>query len=521
MITPDKAPDTQGEAAMALRPHAQSSDLLFGYDPNRDLPKNHLARLIDQVVDEVIKTGGMRGGPGRPGYDPRVCMKVLMYGYAVGIRSSRQMEQQCRENLAFLYLVRDDRPSYRSLCRARVEYNGLMKAVWLATFAVARDLGMERLGRLAVDSTKIQANVSSDSVVAQTEFDALLKELDEIEEEAKRVDAEEDRDGGGIDTTVTAEVKTDQMRDIVRRVRKQMTREKRGEKGEPEPRRPVTARMLERVRKGKETLKKAKEDGRKHVSLTDPDAEMMPAGRDRRIHPCHSLEVAVDNGLVVVSQSTQERNDNNRLVMIIEEAKKTGDVFGADADSGYYSGDTIARLLLDDMDVCVPTSFTARDLQRRLPIGTTRQKQTGSVSFEYDAEKDVFRCPQGKELRYNGVEQNNGQLVRSYRVVGTCEGCPLKKDCMKDPKAKRRTIRRGAHHDLLMEHQERFAHDDFQERYRKRGAAVETVFAFTRTAMGVTRWLLRGAERVAHEVSLVRLAYRLRKLHKVWAIGVT
>jgi transposase len=521
MVVRDQALDAQGEAAMGLRRHAPAHDWLIGYDPNRDLPKNHLVRLIDRVVDEVIQTGGMREGKGRPGYDPRMCMKVLMYGYAVGIRSSRQLEQQCRENLAFLFVAREDAPSYRTLCRARVEYEELMEAVWIATFAMASELGIERVGKLTVDSTKIRANVSSDSVVEEREYAALLGELKKIVEEADRVDAQEEREGTGIDWKVPVEVKNDQMRDIVRRVRKQLTREKRGQESDPGQKRPVTARMLARVRGAQETLKEAIKQGRKHVSLTDPDAQMMPTGRDGRIRPGHSWEVAVDNGLVVVAQSTQERNDNTRLPIILEEAKKTGAVHGMDGDSGYYGGDLIAQLLGEGIDVCVPSSFTARDLQRGLPVGTTRQTQTGSVSFEYDPIQEVYRCPQGKVLRKHGIERNNGQVVTSYRVVGTCQGCPLAKDCLTSPKAKRRTIKRGAHHDLLMTHQERFAETDYQERYRNRGAVVETVFAFTRTTLGVTRWLLRGADRVARESALLKIAYRLRKFHILWAAGVT
>jgi transposase len=75
---------------------------LIGFDPYRDLPPDHLARLGDQVVDETVKPPKRPDGPGQPPFDPRLCLKVLVYGYATGMRSSRRLEQACQEKLAFL-----------------------------------------------------------------------------------------------------------------------------------------------------------------------------------------------------------------------------------------------------------------------------------------------------------------------------------------------------------------------------------------------------------------------------------
>jgi transposase len=510
-----------GDTAMALRPHPPSSDRLFGYDPNHVVAKDHLARLIDQVVDEVIERG-MSWGRGRPAYDPRMTVKILMYGYAIGLRSSRQLEQQCRENLVFLYLTRGDGPSYRTLCRVRVECRELLEAVWVSLFTVADEHGMHRLGKIVVDSTKIRANVSSDSVVEQKEYEPLLQVLDQILKEADEVDAREEQEGADTDVTV-GKVEKDQMRDIVRRARGIWKRAKEGEEVSSGEKAKLTTRMRARVREAIETIEQAQAQKRKHVSLTDADARMMPEGRDGRIHLCHSFEVAVDNSLVVVGQSTHNETDNDRLPMVIEQAHKhePQGVKAADADSGYYSGDVIAKLLIAGIDVCVPDSFTARDLREKLDVGTTRAKSTGSVAFEYDSEKDLYRCPPGNELRFEGVDQMKGQLVRVYKAVRSCEACELAHACLKVPGAKRRTLKRGAHHDLLIDHQQRFADADYQERHRNRGQAVETVFGFLRATLGYGRWFLRGASRVACEAVLFKSAYQLRKIHKVWVPGAT
>jgi hypothetical protein len=100
------------------------------------LSNRHLARLVDSVVEEAVLPEPKPAQPGCPAYAPRLLAKVLIYGYAIGIRSSRQLERQCHENLAFLFLTRGDTPSYRTLCFFRVEQKDLLEEVFVGLFAV-------------------------------------------------------------------------------------------------------------------------------------------------------------------------------------------------------------------------------------------------------------------------------------------------------------------------------------------------------------------------------------------------
>ena len=86
-----------------------------------ELPEDHLARLVEQVVEEFVVPAPKAPSKGNPEYDPRLCAKVLIYGYPTGTRSSRQLERLCQENLAYLYLCRGDAPScgHASLARLR------------------------------------------------------------------------------------------------------------------------------------------------------------------------------------------------------------------------------------------------------------------------------------------------------------------------------------------------------------------------------------------------------------------
>lgn len=122
------------------RRHDSPSPLLIGYDPYVDLPKDHLARLVEMIVEASLVTE-QGAHPGQPEFDRRLCLKVFMYGYATGVRSFRQLEKQCRESLPYLFLTRGDTPSYRTLCSFRVNRRSLLEQVWNGMFALAGDIG--------------------------------------------------------------------------------------------------------------------------------------------------------------------------------------------------------------------------------------------------------------------------------------------------------------------------------------------------------------------------------------------
>ena len=190
---------------MSYRPHPSPTHMLFGYDPLRDLPADHFARLVEQVVEDSITPPRRPRGPGQPAFDPRLCIKVLVYGYATGQRSSRQLERLCDESLPYLYLTRGDAPSYRTLCTVRVEQGELIERVWVGLFAVAREAGLQRLGHIVVDSTKLRAAASPEAVVPADEYAALRAELAAILAEAAALDEQEEQEGRPGNTRLSFE----------------------------------------------------------------------------------------------------------------------------------------------------------------------------------------------------------------------------------------------------------------------------------------------------------------------------
>ena len=555
---------------MPYRRHAPPTPLLIGYDPVRDLPPDHLARLVEYVVEAtVVPTGRVRAA-GQPPYDPRLCLKVLIYSYCTGVRSSRLMQRHCRESLPYLFLTRGEHPSYRTLCSARVQLGDALEAVWLGLFAIAAEVGIERLGRITVDSTKLRANASPEAVVKAEEYAALRAELERIQAEIAAQDTREEQEEGAGRTELGKTVPAEQMRDILRRVRRQRQTARPTMAAPPPPpgggttetppaagtsptlpglgddqetaaapaappaaeapgvEAPATeapavaatppawsGKLRQQIAAALEALTAAETEGRAHLCVTDPDARMMYGQRERQTRECHSFEVAVDQDLLVAAQATQEGSDHVRLAALVEAARahEPGGVVGVDGDSGYYDRTTLVELLQAGVDLCIPDAQTACDLHRGQPIGTTRGRARGSIEFTYDPAADLYCCPEGNTLR----RRSHAEGVTTYRATQPCATCPLRDQCLTQKRARFRTLKVVDDAEILEAARQQFATAEHQARYRHRGEQVETIFGFLRGTLGFTRWLLRGAQRVACEAQLFAAAYQFRKVLRVWA----
>lgn len=497
---------------MGFRSHPPPAERLFGYDPVRDLPQNHLARFVEMVVEEACPPSP-KPGPGQPAYDPRLCLKVLVYGYATGVRSSRQLERLCRESLPYLFLTRGEAPSYRTLCSFRRASQQQIEALLLALYQIAQEQGIVRLGRITIDSTKMRANASPESVVKAGEYEKVKAEFARILKEAEEADQQEEAEGG-CDTLLERPVKREQMRGILRRIRS------KGTSSESEEQASYTSEMLERVEGSLKQIEAAEAEGRKHVCLTDPHSRMMGEGREKGIRQCHSFEIATDNGLIVAGGSCQDNTDTARLEPLVKQARQNepDGLVAVDADSGYYSGDAVGRLIEAGIDICIPDSNTACDLHRNQPIGTTRARSQGMVELVYAADSDRFTCPEGNVLVPTQERQSHGQLVMVYRAERDCTPCPRKDECVTKPGAKRRMVKVGQYASLLEAARQRFCNPEHVDRYHHRAEAVETVFGFLRGTLGYARWLLRGMDGAEAEAHYFKAAYQIRKVHRAWAV---
>jgi transposase len=158
------------------------------------LPEGHLAWFILDVVDQRDLTLFYRAhrddGHGQPAYDPKLLLGVLLYGYCIGVRSSRQIERRCTEDLAFRVLAANQTPDHVTIARFRARHEQALARFLVESLRLCAAAGMVRVGTVALDGTKLAGNAADK---ANRTHDKLEAEVAEILTQAAKVDQHEDR----------------------------------------------------------------------------------------------------------------------------------------------------------------------------------------------------------------------------------------------------------------------------------------------------------------------------------------
>jgi transposase len=158
------------------------------------LPEGHLAWFVLGVVDQLGLAPFYRAhrddGHGHPAYDPKLLLGVLLYGYAIGVRSSRQLQRRCTEDLAFRVLAGNQAPDHVTIARFRVRHQPALAGFLVASLRLCAAAGLVRLGVVALDGTKVAANAASHTL------DKIEAEVAEILRQAAEAGQREDLEHG-------------------------------------------------------------------------------------------------------------------------------------------------------------------------------------------------------------------------------------------------------------------------------------------------------------------------------------
>jgi transposase len=188
------------------------------------LPDGHLARFVAELVGDALDLSAVYAEyteelRGYPPYDPRLMLRLLIYGYMTGVRSSRAIERKCVDDVAFRWLAADSAPDFRSIARFRRRHLDALADLFLQSLRLAQRLGMVKMGRVALDGTKLQANASRHKamshgrlVAKEEQVEAEVAELETVVAgllaDAEAVDVADDERFGvdGEDTDLPAEL---------------------------------------------------------------------------------------------------------------------------------------------------------------------------------------------------------------------------------------------------------------------------------------------------------------------------
>ena len=179
--------------AYGFKPVDRDQPFLLPPDVRDWLPAGHLAWLVIEAVEQLdlaeLRAGYRLGGAGRAAYDPQMLIAVLLYAYAIGVRSSRAIERACETDVAFRVIAAHQRPDHATIARFRAAHESVLTGLHVQVLGLCVNAGLINPRMVAIDSTKLAANASSSANVTREQLEELAQKTFA---DAARIDAEED-----------------------------------------------------------------------------------------------------------------------------------------------------------------------------------------------------------------------------------------------------------------------------------------------------------------------------------------
>ena len=194
----------RGPVDKTFRPFTPDQMLLVPPSLDEWLPQEHLARFIADLVDEHLDLSRFyadyQQGRGGPPFDPRLMVRVLLLGYTTGVRSSRKLEAACWDVVAFRWLAGGQAPAYRAIAKFRKRHLSALGHLFVQALELCQAAGMVKLGRVALDGTKVRANASRRKAMSYARMSdkqkVLAEEVSALLAEAEQIDRDEDAEFG-------------------------------------------------------------------------------------------------------------------------------------------------------------------------------------------------------------------------------------------------------------------------------------------------------------------------------------
>ena len=320
------------------------------------LPEDHLAFFISDGIDSmdlsVFEAHYGNEGPGNQAFDPRMMLKVLVYAYATGTFSSRKIAAKLHEDVAYRILAADNFPAHRTISDFRLRHLPEFSDLFVQLVQMAQEVGLVKLGTVAVDGSKVKANASKHKAMSykrmKEEEKRLRKEIRELLSKASKTDAQEDKrygkDHRGNELPVELKRREDRLRTIQEarlrlEARQREADEEQGRKPDDDDRTGKPGRPFSRG--FGEPAPNAQEN------FTDPDSRIMKRGSSH-YEQGYNAQIAVDEAhqIIVATHVTQSASDVNELIPLLDQIEQTTHELPDKvlADAGYRSESNLKGL---------------------------------------------------------------------------------------------------------------------------------------------------------------------------------
>jgi transposase/IS5 family transposase len=439
------------------------------------ISQDNTVRVIDLFADSLdLNQMGFRYATpkavGRKPYNPADLLKLYLYGYFNGIRTSRKLENECNRNIELMWLIKELKPDYRTIADFRKDNISVLKNIFKHFSLFCNELGLFGKEIVAVDGSKFRANNARKKNLTKGKIAKMLAYFEQSAAQyLELLEQSDDLDGAPKVSYSQGDLKQ------------------------------KMAKVNQRIQELTELKERVDKTG--EVSLTDPEARLMGVN-NMGFEVAYNMQTAVDakNHLIVAVDVTNNPADQGQLHPIAIQAKQEldTDAITVLADKGYYTGECLKKCEQDQITAIV---------SKQNPPSTTGNPAYTLDKFKYDQENDCYICPQGQILpNVSKVEAKE----KTYRSKA-CKNCPHKNECTKNKRG--RQIIRGEYHEVMDRADERLAQN--MALYKKRQTIVEHPFGTIKRAMGYTHFLLKGIEKVKGEAVMHCLMYNLKRVLKL------
>lgn len=432
-------------------------------------------RAYDAFVEALdLQQLGLELDPhqvGNAAYDPRAMLKLLVYGYSYGVRSSRKLERECHHNLAFVWLMAGLKPDHKTIAEFRRRNKPVLKQVLRHCARLCIQLDLIAGNVLFVDGTKIRANASRYRSHDRGWYEKKLADLDRrierLLKDCEAIDRREQQEGSWV------------------AMQKELTRS-----------RTLKDRLQEALRGFDGTT-------RRHVNQTDPDSALMKSVQGS--HAAYNVQCVTDDrqGLLLQADAVEDATDVNQFARQIEAANALLQTpcETACADAGYADTAELEKIDSQGIAVIVPSKRQAL----KKPEGPFSKSH-----FTYDREQDVYLCPEGHRLRSDGTAKNTGKRHYVITDAAICQACRHYGSCTNARKG--RKIIRLPNEEVKLKLEAQYEQAASQAIYARRKTRAEHPFGHIKRNLRVDAFLLRGLEGARAEISVLASCFNVARM---------
>jgi transposase len=451
--------------------------VLFTQSLEELIEQGNEVRFIDLFVESIhlpdfhfaIKTTK----EGRPAYHPKDLLKLFIYGYLNHIRSSRQLEKECKRNIELMWLLKQLVPDHSTIANFRRDNEKAIRKVFRHTVSIAKHFDLIGGKLLAGDSTKLRAQNSKKNNFNENKIERHMGYI-----EAKLNEY----------TEVLAQADQDYKQSVEQEVQK------------------YTARKQDYEHKQQQL----EQSGESQLSTSDPDSRQLMT-RNNICEVAYNVQTTVDaKHKLLIDYKVTNNNDSRALSGMLRRTKAilgTTD-FTALYDKGYHTGIELKKAVDMGIEIMVAVPGSS---------SSAPDEHYNMNHFVYQENSDTYLCPQQQVLTTNGnwykktANNTHHYLVKPY-TTSACANCPAKALCTKNIKG--RMIERSEY--TLYVEINSCNIEAMPELYKQRQSIVEHPYGTIKRAWGFDYIITKkGIRRASADAGLMFIAYNLKRLTNI------